>query len=270
MARTVGSRKVASAIVFAAMIVGCGGVTSGPEKQVAVGGAGDVSAGGSSAGGTASAGAGSGGATSNTGGATTVVQATIGDVRCPPTWTNLTDSAGFPVVCTMDGLVCTYPEGQGECAPDGNVLKWWQVGFSPGCPEFVPKMGTTCTSPGTSCGYITGPPSGDYVTNSCCDGNSLLWAIQPSDGCPNGTTCGSIRAADYDQTCTTDSDCVGVVEGNLCLPNMCSDCTNAAVSTKAQAQYEADFANKDSTPTICPCPLGPAAVCKNGVCGVGL
>jgi hypothetical protein len=91
----------------------------------------------------------------------------------------------------------------------------------------------------------------------------------PSTGSGGGTgtpTCGTIRAADYDQTCTTDSDCVGVVEGNLCAPNLCSNCTNAAVSGKAQAQYEADFSSKLRSPSICPCGLGPAIVCKDGVC----
>jgi hypothetical protein len=38
------------------------------------------------------------------------------------------------------------------------------------------------------------------------------------------------------------------------------------VSVAAQARYEADLASRISTPSICPCPPGPRAICKQGRC----
>jgi hypothetical protein len=121
------------------------------------------------------------------------------------------------------------------------------------------------------CQYITGPPNGspDFVTIYCCDGNDSAWDIRSGGGCPNGNVCGTIHAADYDQTCSKDSDCVGVVEGDLCTPNMCTNCTNAAVNAGAEAKYTADFASKDSAPLGCPCGSGPNIVCKSGLCSAG-
>ena len=188
---------------------------------------------------------------------------------CPP-WSALVDGQGYPVECTHSGLVCTYAEGQAECAPDGAVLKWWQVGRGQGCPERRPVDGSSCTSAGTTCGYISGLPSEtDYVEDSCCDGNTHRWGPNPTNGCPNGNTCGTIAAAAYDQKCTVDSDCVLVTEGDLCQ-SFCDNCSNATISASAQAQYQADFAMKSSTASrICPCAFIPAPVCKQGVCAMG-
>jgi hypothetical protein len=83
------------------------------------------------------------------------------------------------------------------------------------------------------------------------------------------TTCGTIRAADYDQTCSVDSDCVGVHEGDLCQTTQCTNCTNAAIRGSAEAKYQADLSAKVASPIVCPCPLGPPVICAKGVCGVG-
>ena len=170
-------------------------------------------------------------------------------------------------MCTVSGVVCFYPEGQGQCSPDGSVLKWWTNGPYAGCSEYPPALGTKCTMPGSVCEYITGSP-GQLPTIYCCDGDTGTWDVR-MDGCPNGNACGSIRAQDYDQTCKTNSDCVGVTEGDLCAPNVCSNCKNAAINVGAQAKYAADFESKDSTPFICPCPSGPSIVCQGGTCQLG-
>ena len=192
--------------------------------------------------------------------------ATPNDPRCPAAWSDLTNGAGYPNVCTSDSLVCVYAEGQAECAADGPVLKWWQVGRGQGCSEYPPVPCSPCSDRGSVCDYISGPPSSSsaYTTNYCCDGNTNRWEHLAIGGCPNGNVCGTIKASDYDQTCATDTDCTTVFEGNLCAPTC--QCANAAINVGAAAQYEADFAKKVSVPETCPCPLGSPPRCNRGVC----
>jgi len=188
------------------------------------------------------------------------------DPGCPATWSDVSPG-GFPAVCGNSGLVCTYPQGQAECAPDGSTLKWATVGRANGCGETAPVVGGACGSPGLSCQYITGSPQdlSTYTTNYCCDGTRCAWTLQGSDGCPNGNTCGSISTSDYDQSCSTDADCVLEPEGDFCTTE-CTDCASGVVSVKAQAQYEADLASKISTAILCPCSSGPRAACNQGRC----
>jgi len=197
------------------------------------------------------------------------VEAASNDPRCPSAWSDVSPS-GLPATCTINGLICTYSEGQAECAPDGSVLKWATVGATAGCAETPPKVGIACGSPGLTCEYVTGPPPlvSTFITSYCCDGTRCAWAIQGSEGCPNGNTCGTIQASDYDQSCSVDSDCVLEPEGNFCEAS-CTNCAGAAISVKAQAQYEADLASKISTPLFCPCPDSLPAVCANGRCTTG-
>jgi len=196
-------------------------------------------------------------------------EAASNDPRCPSAWSDVSPG-GFPAACTINELICTYPEGQAECAPDGSVMKWWTVGATAGCAETPPKVGIACGSLGLTCEYITGPPGlvSAFITSYCCDGTRYAWAIQGSEGCPNGNTCGTIEASNYDQSCSVDSDCVLEPEGNFCEAG-CTNCAGAAISVNAQAQYEADLASRISTPLICPCPESLPAVCDNGKCTTG-
>lgn len=196
--------------------------------------------------------------------------AVANDPRCPAAWSTVNPS-GLPATCVVNGLICTFPEGQAECAPDGPTLKWWTDGATPGCSESAPKIGTACVVPGLTCQYITGPPGlvSEFVTSYCCDGTRCAWALEQGNGCPNGNTCGTIKTSDYDQSCTLDSDCVIEPEGNFCGSNHCTNCGGAVISVKAQAQYEADLASKISTPFLCPCPMGPSAICNHGRCATG-
>ena len=121
------------------------------------------------------------------------VGAVSNDPRCPTAWSDVSPSA----LCAVNGLICTYPDGQAECAPDGAPLKWWTDGPTAGCSETAPKVGTACPVPGLSCEYITGPPSleSTFTTRYCCDGARCVWERQGSEGCPNGNTCGTIKAS---------------------------------------------------------------------------
>jgi len=140
------------------------------------------------------------------------------DSRCPAQWADLT-SVGIPNQCTQDGLICVYAEGQAECAPDGSVLKWWQNGAGQGCGEYPPVLCSPCSVPGNICEYIKGLPGlvSNFVATVCCNGNTKQWEVEPNNaGCPNGNVCGTIRASDYDQSCSTAADCTGVTQGVYC------------------------------------------------------
>src|SRR5579871_5236030 len=50
--------------------------------------------------------------------------AATNDPACPATWSEISPG-GYPAACTTNGLICTYPDGQAECSPDGTVLKWF-------------------------------------------------------------------------------------------------------------------------------------------------
>jgi hypothetical protein len=84
----------------------------------------------------------------------------------------------------------------------------------------------------------------------------------------SSSACGSIQASDYDQSCSTASDCVGVAEGDSCKGLFCIDCANAAINVSAAAQYEAEFKRKVGATIVCPCPIGITVTCDAGVCGL--
>ena len=60
-------------------------------------------------------------------------------------------------VCSTQGLDCSYPEGQCDCAmtlPLARMFPVWQC-FAPGngCPEPRPRLGSSCSDPNLSCNY---------------------------------------------------------------------------------------------------------------------
>jgi len=81
----------------------------------------------------------------------------------------------------------------------------------------------------------------------------------------SGPGCGSIQASDYDQSCSTASDCVGIAQGDSCTGLFCN-CTNAAINVSAQAEYEANLNSTVGKVLACPCPIGATAICDAGVC----
>jgi hypothetical protein len=82
------------------------------------------------------------------------------------------------------------------------------------------------------------------------------------------STCGSIWASDYDQSCSAPSDCVAVAEGDSCMGLFCVDCANAAINVSAEAEYETALENIKGPTGICPCPSGATVTCDAGVCGL--
>ncbi len=80
------------------------------------------------------------------------------------------------------------------------------------------------------------------------------------------SACGSkscLPASDYDQSCTQDSDCVGITEGDLCTEG-CIGCVNAAINVRDQAKYQSAVSGFSGS---CSCPSVPIG-CNAGTCGI--
>src|SRR5580658_5981 len=97
-------------------------------------------------------------------------------------------------------------------------------------------------------------------------------------------TC-SIEAANYDQSCSVESDCIGEVSvdsgpfsvtglpvtfGNYCAATMCF-CGGGAISRKAVPQFIADVSKTPVgsgaiAPELCFCPQELPPCCANGRC----
>jgi hypothetical protein len=78
----------------------------------------------------------------------------------------------------------------------------------------------------------------------------------------------TIKAADYDRTCTSVSDCEYIEEGSAC----CITCANAAINKKDDAKYQQAVAQRRSAcgTTACPaiaCDPAPLG-CVAGRCTV--
>jgi hypothetical protein len=78
------------------------------------------------------------------------------------------------------------------------------------------------------------------------------------------TACGStvIEAKDYNQTCSTNADCVLVSEGDQCSP--CGGgCQSAAVNVADASKYTRDAA---ALKNACPPRFGPQPLCAAAAC----
>jgi hypothetical protein len=92
----------------------------------------------------------------------------------------------------------------------------------------------------------------------------------PPGSVSDATSCATISASSYDQTCANDADCVAIAEGNACIPCGLS-CNTATINAGALAQYKADIAN---TPAETPssrgcgvsCLIVPGPCCRAGRC----
>jgi hypothetical protein len=80
-----------------------------------------------------------------------------------------------------------------------------------------------------------------------------------------------LQASNYDQSCATDSDCVGVAEGSFCQPN--SGCPNAAINKAALPRYMADVGKTyggGSCTAFSSCVFYQGPCCRRGSCQMNL
>jgi hypothetical protein len=78
-----------------------------------------------------------------------------------------------------------------------------------------------------------------------------------------------IQASNYDQSCSTVSDCLAVDEGNACFSDCFLACRNAAINVKDAARYDADVAKTLAgrlAGGTCFCPAESGPCCIGGVC----
>ncbi len=80
----------------------------------------------------------------------------------------------------------------------------------------------------------------------------------------------TLKANDYDRTCSVDSDCVLVQVGEVCNSDgMVCSCNFGAVSKQGQEQHRADFEDTwcaFERKQCAPCPPGPEPICAGGSC----
>ena len=133
-----------------------------------------------------------------------------------------------------------------------------------------------------ACGSATELPSGENKSAPTVNtgGNDSV-------GAASGGTCKSVAAADYDSSCTTDSDCVAVPPGgDFCHPCELQTgsryCDLAAVSSAVATQYRTDLkaaitqaqsATAGTPDGACAsrpesCPIQWPAACVQGKCAV--
>jgi hypothetical protein len=81
--------------------------------------------------------------------------------------------------------------------------------------------------------------------------------------------CTVVQASHFNQSCSTDSDCVMVPEVTVCPATRCSLCASASVNRSAFAQLQADIADDmASVPTSATCSCPPVGIpcCRSGRC----
>jgi hypothetical protein len=170
-------------------------------------------------------------------------------VGCTSTSTTPTCTLGAP--CSNASLCMGGISG---CTANCQCLDGtWQA---PSCPTDLPQTGSACTPEGAYCGYTTSTNTCE-ADNCYCKGGA--WNCEPTciigdastsadtGACIDDASVKLIQASDYDQSCTVDTDCRSVAEGNACVPCAFACGLGAAINVSALAQYNSDVAN---TPAV--------------------
>ncbi len=122
-----------------------------------------------------------------------------------------------------------------------------------------------CTTPDDCLTHI---PAGPAVF--CCIGGACIYGqAAEAETCsnPGGQT---IKASNYDQSCSSDSDCAQVAEGDFCVPGA-AVCPTATINKGALPQYQADVAKTQAAvcEALAGCPAFGGPCCRNGTCQTG-
>ncbi|MDB4979982.1 MAG: hypothetical protein JWM82_734 [Myxococcales bacterium] len=195
----------------------------------------------------------------------------------PPSCTT-TCSSCQPTACPVGGacLLTGVAVTGAELKWDGRTYPFSSCGGGTTCyePTFVPAgryIAHMCATPGKLSQPADGPPVCTATgVQSCTD---VEFAF-PGGGIAKGSlsgvapTCGVVRAADYDQSCKVDSDCVLVGQGDFCQSaSSCAIyCPSAAISAHAQMQYLADTQTAGAKPIVCSCPEFKPPACVSFKC----
>jgi hypothetical protein len=92
----------------------------------------------------------------------------------------------------------------------------------------------------------------------------------PDGGGAGSASCTVVLAADYDQSCVLDADCVSVGQVPKCPVTDCSGCYLVAINKSEMARYMTAFSRAvvgESPGPICHCPCeSGVAICRAGQC----
>jgi hypothetical protein len=128
----------------------------------------------------------------------------------------------------------------------GGVLYGSAVGMSFGTCKTVDDCAMIASAAGAGEGAFC-----------CVDEQCLLGASASAVACADPAA-QQISAANYDQACDADTDCVAIAEGDFCTFGV-ANCPNAAINKASLSKYQSDVANTN------------AAFCRApGSCGVGV
>jgi hypothetical protein len=93
-----------------------------------------------------------------------------------------------------------------------------------------------------------------------------------SNACIGDASIKLVQASDYDQSCTVDTDCQQIAEGNACVSCAFGCPVGGAINVSALTQYNADIANTPAVGQGCPalpCVATEFPCCIGGKCQVG-
>ncbi len=113
--------------------------------------------------------------------------------------------------------------------------------------------------------------------NACPDGEAGLCSLAPcrvltaacgSDGQCHAAESVFVDASEWDKSCSSDSDCVIVHEGDVCARCICGG-TPVNVSEEPKYREALESIDCNPGPSDCDCPLASDAWCDAGTCEVG-
>ncbi len=184
------------------------------------------------------------------------------------------DNPSGPAACAAAGGTCLI--GPPSNCKSGNI-------GAQNCDPSGDPAGGVCCLPGEGAGkdasVVTAVTacatsqdcSGLFFSSSspaCCTDH--VCAVDMPDDCTDANV-QLIEASNYDQTCTADSDCVAVGEGNFCYAGSLNCQNSAAINKRSYAQYQADVAKTRGAgcyaPGSCGEVFGPC--CQSGACQMG-
>jgi hypothetical protein len=285
------------AVVFVgALVVGCGGQTSGGGGAGSSGdgetGVTGVVSGASSGTATRICGNGNGCTSGASGSVSGIGSACVTDSDCSAPGA-LTCAFAIAAGCSAKGT-CQAVEMGGLCADSpactcagttdpaptcgfgGNNMAHEPIAYEGPCTDGGPiasdasadSGAAACVAAGGQCiaGVAFCANVGPGATPASCldvSPDMLCCAVNEDAGCTE------IQASSYDQSCNSDSDCVAVSVGNTCAECVFACGENVgAINAAAIGQYSADVAKTPAGIALCGCASEPmhAACCRGGQC----
>ena len=162
--------------------------------------------------------------------------------------------------CGSSTSFCCFPLSYSPCETAGGTCVW----TAGTCPSGTVDDTSQYQWSQYECSSAGGPsiccmPSTDGGAGAALDGATADAEL----------SC-SLSASQYDNSCTIDSDCVGVPFGDPCAGNCSSICPTSALNARVAYQYLTDLkalmaGGTENAICNCPCiPLQPC--CRQGVC----